>query len=96
MRKTIFQVLIGINLLVVLMSFLAPLIAWFLIITLPLLITAIHDSRQTKHTILRNFPLIGRARWIIESVRPFVQQYILETDTGGAPISRMFRNIVYQ
>ena len=96
MRKTIFQVLIGINLLVVLMSFLAPLIAWFLIITLPLLITAIHDSRQTKHAILRNFPLIGRARWIIESVRPFVQQYILETDTGGAPISRMFRNIVYQ
>jgi glutamate synthase domain-containing protein 2 len=95
-RKTIFQVLIGINLFVVLISLLVPLIAWFLIITLPLLMTAIYDGRQTKHAILRNFPLIGRARWIIESVRPFVQQYILETDAGGAPISRMFRNIVYQ
>ncbi|MFQ3205908.1 MAG: glutamate synthase domain-containing protein 2 [Glaciecola sp.] len=96
MRKTIFQILIGINLFIVLLFFFAPLGAWFLIITLPLLMIAIHDSRQKKHAILRNFPLIGRARWIIESVRPFVQQYILETDTGGAPISRMFRNIVYQ
>ena len=73
MRKTIFQVLIGINLFVVLISLLVPLIAWFLIITLPLLMTAIYDGRQTKHAILRNFPLIGRVRWIIESVRPFVQ-----------------------
>jgi len=96
MRKTIFQVLIGINLFVLLSSIFAPLIAWLLVVTLSLLLIAIQDSRQTKHAILRNFPLIGRARWIIESVRPFVQQYILETDTGGAPISRMFRNIVYQ
>jgi glutamate synthase domain-containing protein 2 len=96
MRKTIFQILIGTNLFILFISFFAPFIIWLLIITLPLLIIAIHDSRQKKHAILRNFPLIGRARWIIESVRPFVQQYILETDTGGAPISRMFRNIVYQ
>jgi glutamate synthase domain-containing protein 2 len=96
MRKTIFQVLIGINLFVVLVSFFAPVFAWLFIITLPLLLTAIYDSRQTKHAILRNFPLIGRARWIIERIRPFVQQYILETDTGGAPINRMFRNLAYQ
>jgi glutamate synthase domain-containing protein 2 len=96
MRKTIFQVLIAINLLVLLLSLLAPVLLWGFIITLPLLCTAIYDSQQKKHAILRNFPLIGRARWIIESIRPFIQQYILETDTGGAPISRMFRNIVYQ
>jgi glutamate synthase domain-containing protein 2 len=96
MRKTIFQILIGINLFILFISFFAPVITWFLLLTIPLLMIAIHDSRQKKHAILRNFPLIGRARWIIESVRPFVQQYILETDTGGAPISRMFRNIVYQ
>ena len=96
MRKTIFQILISINLFILLISFFAPLMAWFLTITLPLLMIAIHDSGQEKHAILRNFPLIGRARWIIESVRPFVQQYVLETDTGGSPISRMFRNIVYQ
>lgn len=96
MRKSIFQVLIGINIGVLLISLLLPLFAWLLLITLPLLLIAVYDSRQTKHAILRNFPLIGRSRWIIEGVRPFIQQYILETDTGGAPISRMFRNIVYQ
>lgn len=96
MRKTIFQVLIGINVVTLAISFVAPVLVWLLLITLPLLITAIYDSRQTKHAILRNFPLVGRSRWIIEGIRPFIQQYILETDTGGAPISRMFRNIVYQ
>ena len=96
MRKTIFQVLIGINVVTLAISFVAPVLVWLLLITLPLLMTAIYDSRQTKHAILRNFPLVGRSRWIIEGIRPFIQQYILETDTGGAPISRMFRNIVYQ
>lgn len=96
MRKTIFQVLIGINVFILAISFVASAAGWLLLITLPLLITAIYDSRQSKHAILRNFPLVGRSRWIIEGIRPFIQQYILETDTGGAPISRMFRNIVYQ
>jgi len=96
MRKTIFQVLIGINVVTLAISFLAPVLVWLLLITLPLLMIAFYDSRQTKHAILRNFPLVGRSRWIIEGIRPFIQQYILETDTGGAPISRMFRNIVYQ
>lgn len=96
MRKQIFQVLFGIHAVIIALSLLAPFFAWLLILTIPLLLIALHDAKQKKHAILRNFPLIGRARWIIESVRPFVQQYILETDTSGAPISRMFRNIVYQ
>ena len=96
MRRTIFQVLISINLFILAISFLAPALVWLMLIALPLLMIAIYDSRQTQHAILRNFPLVGRGRWIIEGIRPFVQQYILETDTGGAPISRMFRNIAYQ
>lgn len=96
MRKRIFQVLIGINIAVTLIGLLLPSFLWCYLLTLPLLLIAIYDSQQTKHAILRNFPLIGRARWIIESVRPFIQQYILEKDTGGAPISRMFRNLAYQ
>ncbi|MDM7860845.1 FMN-binding glutamate synthase family protein [Alteromonas sp. ASW11-36] len=57
---------------------------------------AIYDRVQRKHSILRNFPFVGRGRWIIERIRPFIQQYVIESDTGGAPIQRMFRNIVYQ
>lgn len=69
---------------------------WFLLLTVALLAFAVYDSLQTQHTILRNFPLIGRTRWTIEALRPYLQQYILESDTEGAPISRMFRSIVYQ
>lgn len=96
MRNKIFKILISINLLVLALGLLSLNFLWVLLLTGSLLAIAIYDSQQTKHAILRNFPLIGRARWMIEDVRPFVQQYILETDTGGAPISRMFRNIVYQ
>ena len=71
--------------------------AWiFLLLSCTLLGFAVFDTFQTQHTILRNFPLIGRMRWTIESLRPYIQQYIIESDTGGAPISRMFRSIVYQ
>ncbi|MEG3768224.1 FMN-binding glutamate synthase family protein [Alteromonas sp. 14N.309.X.WAT.G.H12] len=69
---------------------------WLLPITLLCLITAIYDANQCHHSILKNFPLIGRGRWIIEGLRPFIQQYILESDTDGKPISRMHRAIVYQ
>ena len=69
---------------------------WFLLLTVALLAFAVYDSSQTQHTILRNFPLIGRTRWTIEALRPYLQQYIIESDTEGAPISRMFRSIVYQ
>ncbi|RDV24120.1 FMN-binding glutamate synthase family protein [Alteromonas aestuariivivens] len=69
---------------------------WFLLFSGALLLFALHDSFQSKHAILRNFPLIGRIRWTVESLRPYVQQYLIESDTGGAPINRMFRSIVYQ
>ena len=69
---------------------------WFLLLSLILFGTALYDATQKKHAILYNFPLIGRGRWTIEALRPYLQQYILETDTGGAPISRMLRTIVYQ
>lgn len=69
---------------------------WFILLTATLLGFAIFDSLQRQHAILRNFPLIGRMRWTIEGLRPYIQQYLIEPDTGGAPISRMFRSIVYQ
>ncbi|MBF7073859.1 FMN-binding glutamate synthase family protein [Glaciecola sp. MH2013] len=96
MRKTIFGTLLIINTVSIALVFFVSSLWPLVLITLLLLGLAIYDSQQRKHAILRNFPLLGRARWLIESMRPFIQQYILETDTGGAPISRMFRNIAYQ
>jgi glutamate synthase domain-containing protein 2 len=73
------------------------LLLWlFFLLVLVSFCIGIYDMQQTKHSIRRNFPLIGRGRWLLESLRPFVQQYLVESDVGGAPINRMFRAIVYQ
>ncbi|MCP4185991.1 MAG: FMN-binding glutamate synthase family protein [Gammaproteobacteria bacterium] len=68
----------------------------FLIIILPLVALGIYDMRQRNHTILRLYPVIGHLRFLFESIRPEIQQYFVESDTNGQPISREFRNLVYQ
>lgn len=71
--------------------------AWLLfLLTLGTLGLGLYDMLQTRHTLRRNFPLLGRARWAMEHLRPFIRQYLLESDTDGAPVNRMFRSIVYQ
>ena len=69
---------------------------WGLVPVVVLWVLAIQDSLQGEHSLRRNFPILGRARWLAEFLRPFVRQYFIESETDGAPISRMFRSIVYQ
>ena len=56
----------------------------------------LQDIFQSKQTIKRNFPLIGRLRYFFEMIRPEIQQYFVESDTDGRPISRIDRSMVYQ
>ena len=69
---------------------------WLLAILSPFLLLIFYDAFQSKHSLLRNFPLIARSRWIAEWMRPKIYQYFVESDTDGRPISRIFRTIVYQ
>ncbi|MDT8388700.1 MAG: FMN-binding glutamate synthase family protein [Thiogranum sp.] len=78
------------------LALLWPPVLWSLLVVAPLVGIGLHDRFQHKHTVRRNFPLFGRGRWIMEWLRPYVRQYLLESDTDGAPINRMFRNVVYQ
>ncbi|AGA32689.1 Ferredoxin-dependent glutamate synthase [Thioalkalivibrio nitratireducens DSM 14787] len=73
-----------------------PPVAWAAVLIVPLLALGTYDVLQTRHSIRRNFPLLGRARWLMETLRPFMRQYFVESDTDGVPINRMFRSIVYQ
>lgn len=50
---------------------------WPSVFTLLLLLVALYDRFQAKHSILRNFPLVGRGHWAIEAIRPFLQQGFL-------------------
>jgi glutamate synthase domain-containing protein 2 len=56
----------------------------------------IRDLRQTRHAILRNYPVIGHARFLLEYIRPEMRQYFLESDNEAAPFSRSQRSLVYQ
>jgi glutamate synthase domain-containing protein 2 len=55
----------------------------------------IYDLQQTRHAILRNYPIIGHIRFMLEAVRPELRQYFLESETEAAPFSRAQRSLVY-
>lgn len=54
------------------------------------------DVLQTKHSILRNYPIVAHMRFLMEEVRPELRQYFFEGDKDGTPFSRDRRSIVYQ
>ena len=56
----------------------------------------IYDLLQTKHAILRNYPVMGHLRYLLESIGPEIHQYFVESDTDGKPIDRNHRAYVYK
>ncbi len=73
--------------------------AWLLIPALvagALFMLGVHDLRQHRHSILRNYPVVGHLRFLMESFRPEIRQYMIESDTDKIPFSREERALVYQ
>jgi len=70
--------------------------AWLLLVIVPIILLGCYDIFQKKHTVWRNFPVMGHTRWLMEDVRPMLQQYFIESDLDGSPINRVFRTVVYQ
>ena len=60
-----------------------------------LALVGVFDIVQKKHSITRNYPIIGHARFMIEAVRPELRQYLFETDFEKLPFSRTQRALVY-
>ena len=56
----------------------------------------IHDVRQQKSSILRNYPIAGHARFLLEELRPKIRQYFFEGEKDGRPFPRDKRSLVYQ
>jgi len=69
---------------------------WTFMIGIPLFFLGVYDMFQTKHAILRNYPVIGHLRYLLESIRPEIMQYFVETDTEGRPFDRVDRSLIYQ
>jgi len=61
-----------------------------------LAVMGVYDLIQTKHSILRNYPVLGHMRFFFEGIRPEIRQYLIESDQDEEPFSRDDRSLVYQ
>jgi len=59
-------------------------------------LVGVHDVTQTKRAILRNYPVVGHLRYLMEKIRPEINQYFIESNTDGMPFNREQRSVVYQ
>jgi glutamate synthase domain-containing protein 2 len=70
---------------------------WWIPVVLTIIYAiGIYNANQTKHAILRNFPVLGYFRYFFESVSPELQQYFIERETDGKPFPRNQRSATYR
>jgi glutamate synthase domain-containing protein 2 len=69
---------------------------WLAGVAGPLFLIGIWNLAQTRHAILRNYPVIGHVRWLAELIRPEIRQYLLEDEDDAVPFSRAQRSLIYQ
>jgi glutamate synthase domain-containing protein 2 len=68
----------------------------FVAVIAVLLLLGVYDLLQRKHSILRNYPILGHIRFLMEEVRPELQQYFIERNFDGRPFDRNTRSSIYQ
>ncbi|HEY3799887.1 MAG TPA: FMN-binding glutamate synthase family protein [Caulobacteraceae bacterium] len=96
-RYFVFQVLIVLTIVLIPAAvFVSPWWALALIVLVPLVLVGIADLFQPTHAILRNYPVIGHVRFLLESIRPELRQYIIEDERDPVPFSRDQRTLVYR
>lgn len=66
------------------------------LITAALSLLGLYDVLQKKHSILKNYPIMGHFRYLFEDIRPEIRQYFIESDQDALPFSRVQRSLVYQ
>ena len=71
-------------------------VAWIAWPALALTLIGVRDFFQARHSIRRNYPILGNLRFFFEFIRPELRQYIVESDTEARPFSRNQRSVVYQ
>lgn len=71
-------------------------VIWAFLFIGPVFLLGVIDTFQSRHAIRRNFPVIGNLRYLMELIRPELQQYFVENNHDGRPIPREVRSVVYQ
>ncbi|AYF77706.1 FMN-binding glutamate synthase family protein [Nocardia yunnanensis] len=72
--------------------------AWWVLagVLVVLLAVGVYDLIQRKHAVLRNYPILGHLRYLLESLRPELQQYFIERNFDGRPFDRDVRTMIYE
>ena len=68
---------------------------WPFMVVAALSLVGLYDLQQTKHAVLRNYPVSGHFRYMFEAIRPEIRQYFFESNQDGKPFSRERRSMVY-
>lgn len=70
---------------------------WWVIAAIVLIIVMIGvwDLVQKRHAVLRNYPVLGHMRYLLENIRPEIQQYFIEKNVEGKPFNRDTRSLIY-
>lgn len=69
---------------------------WIPILLGAIYLLGLYNLTQTKHAILRNFPVLGYFRYFFEEISPEIQQYFIERETDGKPFPKNQRSSVYR
>lgn len=96
MRKIFIVSSVAITALILIWAYFWTYALFSFVVVGPIIYMGIVDIVQTRQSIKRNFPLLGRLRYVFEDMRPKIQQYFVESDTDGAPINRNERSVIYQ
>jgi len=95
MRQLFYRVSIISVLFVTIVAFFWPPVLHLLWIIVPYILLGLYDI-NSNHNILRNYPVIGHFRYMMEFIRPEIQQYFIASNQSGRPYNREQRSLVYQ
>ncbi len=98
MRFLPFATACVLTVLAVVLAVLTGAVAWIVVAVVLAATVAVglHDLTQRGHSILRNYPLLGHMRFVLEKVRPELQQYFVERNFDGRPYDRDTRTSIYE
>ena len=69
---------------------------WITVLAMLLSALGLFDLTQNHSSVLRNYPISARMRFLLETFRPEIRQYFVESDQDATPFSREQRALVYR
>ena len=69
---------------------------WAEVVLVPAVLVGCWDLTQTRHSILRNYPILGHFRFLLEGIGAELHQYLVESNTDGRPFDRDTRSLIYR